>query len=152
MKRLLIGITALVLLTAGQAQAVDLRDATNRQILDELAHRLNTEGGGNSGGASVWYSCDRYSDVRIAIVGSEGQEVTATVSVRSNDRCIEQIAMLSAAPSTINDVRVIGICDTYGDLNRFALTRGGAANRLSTISVRNYTRCLEQARDLNDRA
>jgi hypothetical protein len=149
MKSLLSLVAGLLFFVTASASAVELRDASNQQILDELSFRLGAGGGSGSDASTVRFACDIYGDLIIGLVNASGYETKKDVVIRNQPRCNDQASKLNLKPAAVTSVRLVGICDIYGDLNRFSLTTNGTINQLDSYTVRNYDNCLVQAAAMN---
>lgn len=142
-------VTALGVTTA--EANVCLQQATNAELVNELSRRLHGGGGGGGGfgGAQASYMCDLYGDLQIGLIGLSGQEAKADVTIRNAGTCGRQRDVLSQFRSRINGVAVLGVCNLYGDLQRFSMTTEGRIQPLSEITIRNMETCLRQADAMN---
>lgn len=149
LKRLL--MTLAIAGSASAASAVDLRDATNQQILDELSYRLRAGGGGGggSGGARAMYSCDSSSYLQISVVNSSGSETTESVYIGSSSNCNSQVQTLNANRARITDTVIAAVCDSSAYLKRFSITREGVMSELQARYIGSMTNCLSQAEVIN---
>jgi hypothetical protein len=141
------------LLGASSAQAnLCLQQATNAELVNELSRRLHFGGGGGNGGlggAQATCRCDLYGDLQLGLIGPTGSEAKADVTVRNAQTCARQRDVLSQFRSRITQISLVGVCDLYGDLQRFSLTPDGTFKRLSEVTIRNVETCLRQADAMN---
>ena len=148
-KRLLASLTLTLIVTA-PALAVELRDATNQQILDELACRLRTGGGGGGGGGSrAIYACDSSTYLQISVVGPTGTEVTDSVYIGNPTHCTSQAQQLNANRGRITSTVVAALCDSSTYLQRYSITPEGALGELQSRYIGNMANCLSQAESIN---
>jgi hypothetical protein len=130
-----------------------LQQASNAELLNELARRLYVGGGGGGGGIGIGaranYGCDLYGDLRLGLIGPAGEEAKAEVTIRNGQTCGRQRDVLTQFKSRIGQVALIGVCDLYGDLQRFSLTPDGRIQRLQEVIIRNIDTCLRQADAMN---
>ena len=145
---ILVGIGALLGATTASAN-VCLQQASNADLVSELSRRLYVGGGGGGFGAQATYTCDLYGDLRVGLIGISGAEAKADVTVRNVQNCTRQTTLLSQTRSRISQVTLIGVCDLYGDMQRFSLTPDGTVRRLSEVTIRNFDTCMRQAEALN---
>jgi len=147
-KRLLASIT-LSFVVAAPALAVELRDATSQQILDELAYRLRTGGGGGGNGARAIYSCDSSTYLQISVVSPTGSEVTDSVYIGNAAHCTTQSQQLNANRSRISSTVVAAVCDSSTYLQRYSITPEGALGELQSRYIGNMANCMAQAESIN---
>lgn len=142
---------ASVVTTVAAADSTCLKFASNSDILSELNFRLNNGGGGGGGYpmAQASYLCSAYGDLDIFLIGPQGSEVNEQVGMRNPTFCQRQTQTLNAYRRNISAVTIIGVCNSYGDLERFSLTPDGQIRKLSKISLRDINRCLQQAESMN---
>ena len=146
MRHNIVAICSVILGTffASGAFAVDLRDATNQQILDELANRLRTGGGGSGGGAVATYLCDTSGYFTFSIVGSTGTEKSTRIYIGDQNFCQRQSTFLASHRNRINNTTVIAICDS-SYMNRYSITPSGEVNALARQYFGDMNNCLNQA-------
>lgn len=143
---------ALTCAITAPAMAVELRDASNQQILDELAFRLRLGGGGgggSGGGAQAFYSCDSQNYLRISVIGPSGAEDAEAIYIGSGQNCSVQSQQLNASRTRITRTEVAAICDSGTYLKRFSITPEGVLGALQQTYVGNMSNCLSQARSIN---
>lgn len=129
------------------AFAVDLRDATNQQLLDELASRLH--GGGNAGGGAVAsFLCDNNYYLSISVIGPNGSDFSDRHYLGSKEFCQQQMNYLSAHRTRITMTSIIAICDT-SHLNRYSVTPLGEVKTLARQYFSDKEECLRQAQVIN---
>jgi hypothetical protein len=147
---MLIKLALMTVMTLGFASAifaVELRDASSQQILDELAFRLRS--GTPGGGARASYICDNSNYLKISVVSPTGSEATESVYIGNPTNCASQMQILNANRSRINGVTVASICDSSAYLKRFSITTAGALAELDSRYIGNITSCMNQAESLN---
>lgn len=127
--------------------AVELRDASSEQILNELATRLQSGGGRNSARAS--YFCTNSDYLKISVVGPTGAEVSESLFIGTEADCLNQTETLNAKRSQISSVTVIGVCNNSAYLKRFSITTAGALTELSSEFIGDMRQCLSQADVIN---
>lgn len=150
MKNMMHSLLVLVFaLTASCAFAVELQDATNQQILDELALRLRLGGGIGGDSAAVTYLCDSSSYLKVSIVGPSGTETARQFYTGSSDYCSRQRTILNASRSRINRTTIVAVCDSSSYLKRFSITEQGVTHDLASNYVGNTEACFDQARTVN---
>lgn len=108
-KKILVG---LFLLAGSQAYAVELKDASNQQILDELSFRLRAGGGSSSTSFSISATCDNsYLEINVynnSFVNTGSIERYAG----SNDDCKVKAKLYPfGANGRIQSGEKIAICD-----------------------------------------
>jgi hypothetical protein len=136
---------------ASSVYAVDLRDATSQQILDELAFRLRSGGGGGGGGGGsrAMYSCEGTNYLHISVVGPTGAEQRASVYVGSTLNCTSQASTLNSNRGRVNSTTIAAICDSSAYLKRFSITTDGTLSELEARYIGSMQSCMSQAEAIN---
>lgn len=123
--------------------AVDLTQATNAQLLDELSRRLT---GGQSGTtAFANYLCDS-NYLKVSLVGEKTGETSLYLG--SQERCTQQTQILNRFKSKISSLTVIALCDS-NYLKRFKLLPSGEVKEIDSLYLGDYNKCFDQARPIN---
>lgn len=149
MLRRLFALTLATSALASSAYAVELRDATNQQLLDELAYRLRVGGGGGGNSARAMYSCDSSSYLQISVVNQSGTETNEQVYIGNGTTCNSQAQTLNTHRARITDTTIAAVCDSSTYLKRFSITRDGAMSELQSRYIGNMSNCLTQAETIN---
>ena len=135
---------------AAPAYAVDLRDATNRQLLDELQSRLsNGGGGGGQNKFSVNVICDG-SYLEIAILNRDFVQ-TAKVEeyFGTNAKCKVAAPKLPfSANARVRAGLQFGICDgSY--LDTYGLLATGKLKEINSLYQGTHEKCLTAMAQFN---
>ncbi len=127
--------------------AVDLTFATNQQILEELARRLNS-GPGPGGNAFASYICDSYGYMAISLVApTKTSEIKLYIG--NDSQCNQQAAILSTNKSKIYSFAQAAVCDSYSYMKRYSLTQYGELKEISSTYMGDYQKCFDQAKIIN---
>lgn len=145
----LVALAACLILAATASSAVELRDATNQQLVDELSYRLRVGGGGSGNSSSISYLCDSSSYLKISIVGPSGTESSKQYYLGDSAYCSRQRAVLNTSRGRIERTTVIAICDSSYYLQRFSVTELGVVRDLSNNYIGDSEACFDQARSIN---
>lgn len=137
-----------MMLTA-PAFAVDLEHATNRQIIDELARRLNEATPPVQEHNSAFYTCDTFARLNISIVTPRGEEYTAQMDSGSHTICATTANILNAYKNKIVNSTIVAICDSFDRVNRTQIMRNGFLRELSEISTGSPEECERSSSKIN---
>ena len=124
--------------------AIDLNQASNQQLLDEVARRMN--GGTNVVPAIASYICDT-NYVRVKLTG-ESQTGEVALYLEGSNRCLEQTNVLNAYKSKITSFSIIALCDS-NYLRRYKMLVAGTISPLDSTYIGDYDQCLTQAKAIN---
>ena len=129
--------------------AVELTQATNQQILDELGRRL---GGGSGPGpfpaASASFICDSRSALVVTLAGRDTSS-SVTVDTNGSNNCLSQADLLVRHRSHISTTAIIGICDSNWSLNRISLNPSGMATKIGVTPMNGSSQCLAAESQMN---
>lgn len=129
--------------------AVELTQASNQQILDELSRRL---GGGSAPiptpTASAAFICDSNSDLVISLTGRDTSS-SLSIPTSGSNNCLSQTSVLTTHRSRIAVTSLIGVCDLNWDLHRISLNTSGLATEIGKTPMSGSTRCLDAASQMN---
>jgi hypothetical protein len=129
--------------------AVELRSASNQEILDELSYRLRTGGGGSGGGSRAGYTCDSSSYLHLSVVSPTGSEAQESIYIGNAGQCSSQAQILNTNRSRVNSTTVVAICNSSAYLKRYSITTAGAIAELEQRYIGDMQNCLAQAQSLN---
>lgn len=122
------------ILLAPSAQAVELRNATNQQLIDELSHRLSSDGGGGGNqGFSTTVVCD-HADLEVSIYDVNFQRIAFLEDyVGSTDRCRELLDVLNLkASNRVKAGQQLAFCD-HADLEIYGVLPDGKLQKVSDV-------------------
>ncbi|MBI1862196.1 MAG: hypothetical protein HYR96_14885 [Deltaproteobacteria bacterium] len=129
------------------ALGVDLKDATNSQLLGEVERRM---GGPATSSAFAIYTCDSSGTIQIELYNAEGATVKQEKYLGSESRCKVQAAPLTKFRSKLNTFMLAAICDSSGSIFKYPLKTDGTFGKITEQYLGNETRCLEQAKLINE--
>jgi hypothetical protein len=135
---------------AYQARAVELRDATNQQLLEELSYRLRT-GGPVQESAIASYTCDNFDRLNISVISSTGQEATAMWGMANTEVCANTASLLNSNKGEITRNTLIAGCNNFNRLQRYTVTTTGRLSKLPDVATRTAEECIAQSNDINTR-
>ncbi len=134
---------------AAPAFAVDLRDATNRQILDELDRRLDAGGGTTT--ALATFVCDAFGALKISLVNEAGSQADYALNLGSRQACANQATPLAQRRQRITRLTLVALCDPFGSMKKLTLRPDGVLGELDSVNFGNLAQCLEQAGPINSK-
>jgi hypothetical protein len=133
-----------------QAHAVELRDASNQQLLQELSYRLGS-GGPTQESAIASYTCDNFDRLNISVISSSGQEATAMWGMANTDVCTNTASLLNSNKGNITRNTLIAGCNNFNRLQRYTVTTTGRLSKLPDVATRTAEECIAQSNDINTR-
>lgn len=131
-----------VLMLASSSFAVELEQATNQQLLNEVSRRMGTQ----VSEANVTYICSDYS-MNVETTSAK-TSVHRSFNMGDVKQCQEQAKILVANRSHITRLTTAAICSD-DNLNKLTLKPDGSMT-VSTVYVGNYDGCFSQARQINE--
>jgi hypothetical protein len=141
----------LALCFAGSAHAVELRNATNQQILDELSARLRTgDSGGHSNSFATNISCDN-GDLEVSIYDANFQRVGFVddyVGSASNCQALLDIMPFDGVAGRLRAGQQFAFCD-YADLEVYGVLTDGTIKRVSDLYQGSTSACWAAVRTFN---
>ena len=136
---------------AGSAQAVELRNATNQQILDELAQRLRTGGGGGQGESfATNITCDN-ADLEVSIYDANFQRVGFLedyVGSASSCQSLIDIMPFDGVAGRLRAGQQFAFCD-YADLEVYGVLQDGTLKKVSDLYQGSTSACWAAVRTFN---
>ena len=145
--KIILSLVCLMFMTP--AFAVELENATNRQILDELARRLQGTTPPIQEHNVAFYTCDTFARLNISVVTPRGQEYTAQMDGGSDSICSTTANILNAYKNKIANSTIVAICDSFNRVNRTQVMRNGSLRELPQISTRSPAECDRNSRQIN---
>lgn len=141
-------VTFALCLSALAASAVELSEATNRQLIQELSRRLNS-GGGEGGSAILTYLCDGSGYLKIESLNSSGASKSESIYLSERAKCEAQAALLRANKNKAYGLMLFALCDGSGYLHKYSANETGEIKKLSSTYLSSYEACLPQAKGIN---
>lgn len=129
------------------AFAVELRDATNQQILDELSFRLRS--GGQVEQLLTTFTCDSDGDMVIRIIPTNGNPEKTVRIANSAQSCEAQIVDLERTFSSISRPTILSVCDLLGELRKFSVFPKGTITPAGVSKTSSFQVCLQQSKIFN---
>ncbi len=136
----------LILSTLG-ASAVDLEQASNRQLLQEVAKRL--EPGAATSSVIVTYLCDSSGYLKMETLGPAGVSKSESKYLSSTQSCEEQAVLLRQNKARVNGLTLLAVCDSSGYLYKYSIDEKAEIKSLSSAYLSSYGACLPQAKAIN---
>jgi hypothetical protein len=146
-------LICLALCFAGSAHAVELRNATDQQILDELAQRLRSGGGGGGGHGDSFatnITCDN-SDLEVSIYDSNFQRVGFVedyVGSASSCQDLLNIMPFTGVSGRLRAGQQFAFCD-YADLEVYGVLQDGTLKKVSDLYQGSTSACWAAVRTFN---
>jgi hypothetical protein len=144
-------LATLALSAAPLASAQDIHDATNQQLLNELARRLQGGGGGwpsDEAGIASYY-CDSYT-LTIRFLPARGSETSTSLNLSNSGECTKRVQQVGNK-TRITQRTIVAGCDSY-TLYRVLLDPRDGISSLPTQSLSNSSDCDREATRLNTSA
>ena len=133
--------------TRAFADAQCLSEATNQELTNEIASRLETANGSASG-AIVSYYCDTRGTLHASIVGPTGTEEESTLDSTDTDYCHSIADLVSSTRSVITHVQLIATCFNGREI-RVAITPAGTHTLLPYIEWSDASACKAAVLKIN---
>jgi len=127
------------------SNAVELEDATDTELLGELAVRLDIP----PDNAIATYLCDKIGNITVDLVSSTGGHEVFVKKLCSPTKCEEQVEYLSRNNHDIRELEQIALCTALGELARYALFTDGNIEFLGKSNEYTYDECFIKARRIN---
>ena len=140
-----VALVASFLALASTAQAVELRQATDQQLISELSRRLNG-GDGGSNAVMVNLNCNSYQ-LQINLTSLNGTVGSDSMNFSSSSKCSNFISLFGSTV-TLRGNKIIGACTSY-QLNRKLLKLNATVENLPAINYNSSTECDSAASALN---
>ena len=138
-------VILLTFFVTASAFAVDLSNATNQQLLDEVSRRMTGMSPGGSAIAS--YICDS-AYLKISVIG-EKTSGSASIYLGSLDKCLEQATPLNKYKSKVYALMIAAVCDS-AYLKRYGLYTSGELKEVDSVYMGSYDKCIIQAKQINE--
>lgn len=135
--------------TSAPAFAVDLRDASNGQIFDELQRRIDGGTGGNDA-AITTFLCDSYGTLKLSSVGNSGSQQDYSLYMGTQQACQSQATPLAARRQRITRLTLVALCDPYANMKKLSLKTDGSITELDSTYFGTVQACLDQAGPINN--
>lgn len=141
--------TGILLFYAVSANAVELENASNQQLLRELSFRLNHGGGG--GGeetATIAAYCVDGDDIVISVASATNND-EFTLDMLNSTECGEAIDMIRPKLGEFYGTRRFAFCASGDDLVQVTVRSSGGTIAHTSRDVLNRTECLAAAQAIN---
>lgn len=144
-------LLGLALLFTSTGFAVDLRQASDAELISELSARLR---GNNGGGGSIDYpvlhlSCSAGGTLTAEITGPASGPNTKTVQTGSYANCTSQMDGFPSGSFEVTRTLVIAFCTAGGTLEKATVLNHGVFGSSSTVQAGSYANCDSQAKSIN---
>lgn len=139
-------VTFALFVSALTASAVQLSEATNRQLLQELGRRLNVVG---SDSAALTYLCDGSGYLKIESLDSTGATKNESVYLSERAKCEAQATVLRKHKNRATSLMLFALCDGSGYLHKYTASETGEIKKVSSTYLSTYEACVPQANGIN---
>lgn len=145
MKRFII----LGLVVSSFAFAIDLNQATNQQLLQEVGRRL---GSPTPGAAALGtFLCDDWGELKADFIAADG--TVGQMKLDTGDttpHCQPQAKVLQRNRARIAAFTQFAVCDNWGELYRYSVNENAKVVSLGHTRLTNFQACVGQANIINE--
>lgn len=140
--------TGILLFYSMAANAVELENASNQQLLQELRYRLNNGGTGGDAASLVSYCIDG-DDIFISLENSSGNPPTDYVlDMRDAVECQEAVQTIASKMGSFSGLKSFAFCANGDDLMRVSANSNGQM-QVTGRDLRDRQECIAAAQAIN---
>jgi hypothetical protein len=141
-----IGCTLMLIVsTPTLADSVCLSRATNQELLNEIARRMDSTGPGSQS-VMVSATCSSWQ-LRLHLTSLDGNTGSGSLDFSNSTACSNFLTKFGAN-RTLSSNKIIGACSSW-QLRRILIKTDATIQDLPSIDYSNATLCEEAAADLN---